>query len=331
MHPHVYTGYIGCIQVYWTQRSVDLSDYQPAGHGKTMWGTMRAKVLAGAGSIRPPSAQLMAEQHGMLSYEVFFLGLHLRHRQAPEHLCLANCRLGDDGLRVLSAALLKNTTVQALELQGNGIGDEGIVQLAELLAHRPVRELDLRNNPFASSNRDPSVAEQRLAEEVWQLDVLNGLSALDIPCETREGAHTLLIKSRELYSYEVIFLTQQLAHPSASTHRLLLQDLPLPDRYVRALLGGLVTHAQGGLGDGGSLKVLSLRYTKKLETLPSSISGLISLETLDLGGSAISVLPKSLGELCALRELNLEECYNLQELTPGLREKLEAQGCHIIT
>ena len=74
---------------------------------------------------------------------------------------------------------------------------------------------------------------------------------------------------------------------------------------------------QGGLGDGGSLKVLSLRYTKKLETLPSSISDLISLETLDLGGSAISVLPKSLGELCALRELNLEECYNLQELTPG--------------
>ena len=37
-----------------------------------------------------------------------------------------------------SRAQSRIPAVQALELQGNGIGDEGIVQLAELLAHRPV-------------------------------------------------------------------------------------------------------------------------------------------------------------------------------------------------
>ncbi len=70
------------------------------------------------------------------------------------------------------------------------------------------------------------------------------------------------------------------------------------------------------IGQLQSLKELDLHNSKNLSSLPEEIGNLVNLQSLNLSGSAITLLPSSIGQLQSLKELNLHNTKNLTSL-PG--------------
>ncbi|KAK4354861.1 hypothetical protein RND71_027055 [Anisodus tanguticus] len=81
-----------------------------------------------------------------------------------------------------------------------------------------------------------------------------------------------------------------------------------------------VLHQVSGLS---SLKYLDQRNRSILGGLPEDLGSLQSLERLDVSGSNISCLPKSIKELLYLQHLNVQFCQNLNELPGELPPNLE--------
>lgn len=87
-----------------------------------------------------------------------------------------------------------------------------------------------------------------------------------------------------------------------------LSEIPTCPRLVTLLLGGnrIEEITDGFFQSMSSLRVLSLRGNFPLRTLPSGISGLVSLHHLDLSSTNITGLPQELKALEKLRYLNLD-------------------------
>jgi hypothetical protein len=87
------------------------------------------------------------------------------------------------------------------------------------------------------------------------------------------------------------------------------------------------------LGGLGSLQTLDLIYCLGLSSLPESLGGLGSLQTLDLTCClGLSSLPESLSGLGLLQALNLQNCSELSSFPKslgglGLLQTLNLQSC----
>lgn len=81
-----------------------------------------------------------------------------------------------------------------------------------------------------------------------------------------------------------------------------------------------------GLGSQKHLKYLSLRGISRIETLPPTITGLISLKILDLRACHnLEKLPLGISAMKNLTHLDVSECYLLESMPKGLEHLLHLQ------
>ena len=84
----------------------------------------------------------------------------------------------------------------------------------------------------------------RLGEEVERLDVLNGLSVLDVECERRTEGQGLLLEACEIKPYEMAYISRQLSLPKAATRSITIRDCRLSEHDLDILVRGIIRQAQ---------------------------------------------------------------------------------------
>jgi len=231
------------IENWWGSPSLDLSRYHPAGRVKALWRRVKGEY-SGADLVTTPKGDEedrleVPDSAGLLDYELYYLGLRLERDVSPVHLRLNHCRIGDEGCKMLVQALRVNKTVLALELRDNCIGDHCVEGIADLIELGQLKEIDLRDNPFNAER-----VMNRLAEEVDRLDVLNGLSCLDVECERRGSDHTLTLDGDVVKSYEVAYISNQLSLPKAATRRIIVRNSAFKEHDLDVLFRGVIRQAQ---------------------------------------------------------------------------------------
>lgn len=94
-----------------------------------------------------------------------------------EVLSLARQRIGSAGLQTLTSPIL--STVRELNLEGNEIGDEGVIALAACPYARSLRKLDLSNSGMGEAGAEAILTSPHLTELrilIWNLPHPNALS-----------------------------------------------------------------------------------------------------------------------------------------------------------
>lgn len=149
---------------WWRQQDVlDFCNYHPAGSGVANWKALNALMPSlrrdthQAGSLTF-SGQSWAhgnedQDESIHPYELAFMASWLGHPTVSvSTLKLNNCQLGTAGLATLAQGLKADCSVKCIELRGNGLADDAVPVLCELLQQCGfIQQLDIRDNRLSTT------------------------------------------------------------------------------------------------------------------------------------------------------------------------------------
>ena len=127
-------------------RNVSMALVLPSGRAVNIWAKTTAEIYVPSANYIYSLIETISDEKERWNIQWIVNGLLQPYSKAHE-LCIAQCGIGDDGARVLAAALKVNRLIQKLDFSDNAIGDKGVEALGVLLEANPwIRELNLSKN-----------------------------------------------------------------------------------------------------------------------------------------------------------------------------------------
>ncbi|XP_062895925.1 LOW QUALITY PROTEIN: NACHT, LRR and PYD domains-containing protein 12-like [Mobula hypostoma] len=249
-------------------------------------------------------------------------------------LSLNNNKLGDSGVKLVSAALMKSRCkLQELGLKHVGLTDSGARDLASALSTNPsLTELDLNDNHLGDSGVKLLSAALRNADckiqKLWLRHVgLTDSGAEDLvsALSTKPSLTELNLGANELGDSGVELVSAALRNSECKIQKFWLYDVGLTDSGVEDLVSALSTNPSlteldlGGnkLGDSG-VKLLSPALRN-----PECKIQKLGLNNVDLTDSGADDLVSALSTNPSLTELNLGLNSLTDRSVPDLRSLIQ--------
>jgi Leucine-rich repeat (LRR) protein len=269
---------------------------------------------------------------------------------------LVKCRVGDDGVRLLAAALSSNATLKTLDLRENKIGNDGAkILAAELEFDMHLTELNLSKNKIADDGARALALALRSNLWLGKLDISdNDVSDAVIPffettvennlaltryngpksdkiTETIENKTMSADNSRlNCNSMKLATMTSPATTMAAVTYLNLFDNrLTEVPNWIPTLLPNLLTLivARNQISSSGLRPIVELTSLTKLdvrvnrlETLPTDISRMTALRSLDASFNQIGTIPPTISQCTNLENLLLYD--NQLEFIPSQMCKL---------
>ncbi|KAK3200101.1 hypothetical protein Dsin_023516 [Dipteronia sinensis] len=242
--------------------------------------------------------RLAHEFSGMEDQVFLFLKFSYDHLPTDTiRSCLLYCSLFPEDHSISRKGLIDCWISEGVLDDRNGIQNEGYRNINVLIRACLLEEAENNHVKMHDVIRDMALwIATKVEKESGSFYVQTGAELTEMPeIEEWENVRRISVIENKIESLEII--------PTCPC----LKTLFLNNNHLKMISGNFFQSMP-------SLKVLNLSNNPSLSDLPSEISMLVSLQHLDLSGTAIKELPQELKSLVELKCLNLEHTCQLQAI-----------------